>query len=315
MAFSDNPSADDRTLTKYLLGALPEEEAARLDELSISNDEFAWRLDAAENDLVDAYVRGELSPEDARQFKAFYLSSARRKEKVQLAQGLLEYERRAAATVKAAERSVVTAQSPVMQSPGRGWSMPRFAFQWGFAVASVALLLFGGYLLVQNLQLRRLLNQVQSEQATMSQHAQDLQKQLEQGKTALDEKAKPENAHADKLDQLTTVSLVLPPPTRGASQLPSVFVHPGTDLVVLVLSLEANDFPGYRAKLRDPVTNRTLWQSSKLTAGAGSQGAAISVSFGAGLLKQQNYIVDLQGIPSHGSAEMVGGYPFRVLLQ
>ncbi len=48
-------------ITQYLLGALPEEEAERLDELSFTSDEFAEALRAAEKDLVDAYLQGELT--------------------------------------------------------------------------------------------------------------------------------------------------------------------------------------------------------------------------------------------------------------
>jgi hypothetical protein len=51
-------SSDDEQLVRYLLGLLPDEEAERLDELSIADDELAWRLRAVEDDLVDAYVTG-----------------------------------------------------------------------------------------------------------------------------------------------------------------------------------------------------------------------------------------------------------------
>ena len=53
----------DEVLVRYLLGSLPHEEAERLDELSIADDTVASRLSEAENDLVDAYIRNELSGE------------------------------------------------------------------------------------------------------------------------------------------------------------------------------------------------------------------------------------------------------------
>ena len=46
---------DDRHLASYLLGLLPEEEAERLDEASVVDDELASRLCGVEDDLVDAY--------------------------------------------------------------------------------------------------------------------------------------------------------------------------------------------------------------------------------------------------------------------
>src|ERR1700737_3619454 len=88
MSLSDKQEYDDRVLTRYLLGALPGEEAERFDELSIADDEFASRLSAGENDLVDAYIRGEPSGEHLEQFKSFYLSSPKRREKVTFAEAL-----------------------------------------------------------------------------------------------------------------------------------------------------------------------------------------------------------------------------------
>ena len=52
---------DDEQLVRYLLGSLDEQDTERFDELSVSDDEFAGRLQAVENDLIDAHARGELS--------------------------------------------------------------------------------------------------------------------------------------------------------------------------------------------------------------------------------------------------------------
>ncbi|MFN2493080.1 MAG: hypothetical protein ABR501_09385, partial [Pyrinomonadaceae bacterium] len=73
---------DDQTVTQYLLGSLPEAEAERFDELSFTDDEFADALMAAEKDLVDAYVQGELTGAELEQFKSHYLASPLRREQV-----------------------------------------------------------------------------------------------------------------------------------------------------------------------------------------------------------------------------------------
>src|ERR1700720_1221919 len=87
---------DDQLLIRYLLGTLPEQETERLDELSIVGDDFACRLSEVENDLVDAYVSGQLSGETLERFQSSYLSSAARREKVRFAEALLARENRAA---------------------------------------------------------------------------------------------------------------------------------------------------------------------------------------------------------------------------
>lgn len=80
---------DDRVFVHYLLGLLPEEDAERLDELCVADDNVASRLCAVENDLVDAYIRGTLAEDALKRFESFYLASPRRREKVMVARGLL----------------------------------------------------------------------------------------------------------------------------------------------------------------------------------------------------------------------------------
>src|SRR5262245_12116577 len=87
---------DEQKVISYLLGALSETEAERLDELSVTDQEFAERLRRIEDELVDAYVRGELTGDWLDRFKAHYLASPLRREKVRFAQALLGYTDRAA---------------------------------------------------------------------------------------------------------------------------------------------------------------------------------------------------------------------------
>src|SRR5580698_5966117 len=111
-------SIDDEGVVRYLLGSASEEETARFDELSITDDEFAERLHAVENDLVDSYVNGELTGETLERFKAFYLSSEYRLEKVKFAESFL---------------SVTNARSESTK-----W---RFGPLWAWAAAAAVLML------------------------------------------------------------------------------------------------------------------------------------------------------------------------------
>ena len=113
---------------QYLLGTLSESETERLDELSFTDDEFAESLRAAENDLVDAYVRGELSEAERQRFGSHYLGTARKRERVKFAQGLHEW----AAREESAE---VKPRASELQTqrwfPGRAlFGKQRLAVQW-----------------------------------------------------------------------------------------------------------------------------------------------------------------------------------------
>jgi hypothetical protein len=77
-----------RTIRDYLLGQLPATEAERLDELSIADDTVAEQISAAEHDLVDAYVRGELRGAVLEQFRATYLTTPRGREAIGFAEAL-----------------------------------------------------------------------------------------------------------------------------------------------------------------------------------------------------------------------------------
>src|SRR5262245_44684608 len=118
---------DDAHLTSYLLGLLPDEEAQRLDQASIADDETASRLRVVENELVDAYVRGMLAGEQLERFESHYLVSARRRENVQFATGFLSAVERAATAQPqhGHNRALVFPMDRVDARPSGSWSPAR----------------------------------------------------------------------------------------------------------------------------------------------------------------------------------------------
>lgn len=313
MASSENQAFDDQALTRYLLGGLSAEEAERVDELSIADEEFSWRLNGLENDLVDAYVRGELAGKDLERFRSFYLSSAGRRRKVDFARGLLQLEQRAAMqTTEAGRARALYGSRPRLFS---GWHS---FFGWGFAGAAFVLLGLAIYLSLANFRLQRQLTEARQDRAAIEQRDRELEQQIRERKWP-DAEARNQLERLRKsqanVNQLRTVSLLLPPPMRGAGRISTISFHPGTDLfVVLLLLTESNEFPAYCAALKDPRSGQVLWRSQKVEAASLNDKQAVSISFPATLLKQQNYIVELAGVRGGGPA-VVADYAFRVVLQ
>jgi hypothetical protein len=281
MASAENQTYDDRLLTRYFLGALSEDETERLDELSIADDEFASRLQVVENDLVDAYVRGELAGETLEQFRSVYLSSAKRREKVQFAEALFR-----ATDLRPA---VTHRKSP------RTW-LP----EWALAAAASLLLFTSGFLLYQNLRLRGEMELAQAAIAALRQRAQT------------GAPSPPLEKSSPQARPVETVAIVLAPLTRGRSAVP-VFSLGSEDRVSLQLELESSDFARYRAVLKDAATGGVLWRSNELEASVRGQSSAVFTSIPAGILKQQNYTIELTGISAGGAAEFAGAYAFRVV--
>jgi hypothetical protein len=305
MPLADNQN--DQILVQYLLGALPAEETERLDELSVTDDDFATRLSVAENDLVDAYVRGDLPADTAERFRLIYASSQRRREKLRFAESLLLYQKREAVTVQPAVRQ---------KSPGRIrrlFTLPTLMPQWGLAAVAILLLAATGYLGMTNRRLRDQLIQAGVERISLEQREQQLARQLENSSP---ENAKGSATESQKpLDRLKIAAFVLTPAIRGAGQLPSVSTSPETDVVVLKIELEENDFPQYRAELEDSATRHVLWTNADLAAFSDGSQKAVSFAFRAALLKRQNYLVQLSGIRANGTSELISTYPFRALVK
>jgi hypothetical protein len=81
---------DERT-TAYLLDELPQDEAEQFEEQCFSQPEWPeMELEAAEEDLIQAYVKDELSPERRLRFEENYLTTEARKERVLLAKSFLQ---------------------------------------------------------------------------------------------------------------------------------------------------------------------------------------------------------------------------------
>ena len=62
-------------LTQYLLGQVSPSERERLEREYFSNDDTFREMLSAEDDLIDAYARGELSATERRQFEERFLNS------------------------------------------------------------------------------------------------------------------------------------------------------------------------------------------------------------------------------------------------
>jgi hypothetical protein len=279
----------------YLLGTLPEDETERLDELSITDDEFAWRLNAVENDLVDAYVRGELPPETRERFQAGYLSSEERREKVTFAEAFMS---RKTANVAAAKNA---RNVPL-------WSVVLFR-RWQWAATSLLVLATLGFLFYENWRLRNELARQTAATSAALERTHDLERLRDAGAGGLSE-APPKRSPQQKLK---TAAFFLVAQTRDANSVDMIAIPGGTDRVIFHLELESDDFPAYVATVRDPVTNQLVWRGSYLKSEPRPQGRVVSISLSRALLKPQHYTVELTGVSAAGASPFAGSYAFRVM--
>jgi hypothetical protein len=314
----DKNSVDDRMLTQYLLGALPEDDAERLDELSVTDDAVAARLDEVENHLVDAHVRGELPAEYEAAFRSFYLATPHRRAKVAFAGEL----------AKAADAAVI---SPELTRPlaGRatttgdssrrgifGWlTQPHLGLQWGFAAAALMLALVASYLLFVNRALMSRVMQVESLQLALDSKQREVLAELKAQSTP-PVTVPPHAANSAPAIVNVVASVLLLPQTRGVAQPAAVLIDKGAATVPVELALEPSDgFKRFDVALKDPATGKRIWSSGALALKHSANLSTVVVGLPAKLLKQQNYSIELNGITEKGAPDLAGTYAFHAVIR
>jgi len=282
---------DDRLVTQYLLGSTSGEETDRLDELSLTDDEFAARLDLVENDLVDAYVKGQLGGETLERFESFYLGSPRRQEKVRFAEAL----------AKLTDRPVAAAVSS--KAARHQWTLA-----WSFAGVAALLLLAASYLLYENRRIQSEVAEERSRSLTLEKRALELQQRLDRYGTP----ATAPTPTPPGVAPPTILAFLLSPQTRGIGSVAGIVLPTGIDIAAFQLRLESNDFSGFRAALRDAASNQIVWRSGGLKAQSKGNDSVVTVNLPTRLLKAQNYILEVNGVAPGDKEELVNTYAFRV---
>jgi hypothetical protein len=114
---------DERT-TSYLLEELTERDAEQFEEQLFKELEWpAADLDSAEEDLIDAYIRNELTPDRQRRFEEKYLTTDARRERVLLARSFL----RVVCSSEPAKQTWTERFAGFWKAPPARFATPRFA--------------------------------------------------------------------------------------------------------------------------------------------------------------------------------------------
>lgn len=148
-----NQRYNEREMTEYLLGSSSEEDTERFDAISVTDREFANLLDATENDLIDAYVHGDLTGATLERFETHYLSSVLRRDKVEFARSFQTYAQRHAVPNPGALASKLPRRRGSLSEWFFPSSMPkgqRSFLPWGLVAAALVLLTLAGWWTLQS---------------------------------------------------------------------------------------------------------------------------------------------------------------------
>jgi hypothetical protein len=306
---------EDRVLeVQYLLGALSEESRITFEDRYFGDSELFEGLVAAENDLIDSYVRGDLSESERKQFESCYLTSHERLERVEFAKSLRGYTFQAGM-----EASTRGRREP---STGR-WSVLAFlkaqtpAMQLALTIVFLGVVAGSSWIAVLNLRLRHELGQVRIQQTELQQQDQQLRQQI--AKLEAQSYQSEVGRKQQEIAQLqpsgsSIVSMILTAGlSRSSGEQQTLLIPPGTSSVRLQLSLERDDYPSYDVVLE---TADGVWirqESGLKSHSSHRESRKVTVQASPSVFKSGDYVLILNGVAVGERAAQIEAYTFRAV--
>jgi hypothetical protein len=321
---------DEELIAQFLLGNLPEEEQVPVEERAFRDPQFAKDVMVVENDLIDEYVRGELSDRDRLQFESRFLASSKRRQKIEFARALAKVvsESKSGVTEGAAFSTAADAPSSWWDAFVAFWRGPHLAFKVSATAAALMLVTSLSWLVTENLRLRAQLAQHQEastrEVAETRARSEDLNAQLQrerehrQRNEELLRKLQQERLGPDPKESRQPLSalasLVLWPGTaRSGGERPQLIVPQAARQAQLQIGLEGKpEYRQFRVELRTR-GGKEVWSQERLSARRSRVGWAVVVSLPTRALASGEYELALKGVGDEQKLEDVGYYYFSVL--
>ena len=343
---------EDIVIRKYLMGGLQPDEQLQLEERLFLDSEYFQMMKAAEDDLIDDYVYGELSPPEREGFKKYFLSTPDRQEALRIAQALKQYTsnhplQKSMASTGEHQRHAPSNQTffSFLRAPRQIWRLP-------LAAALLLAVIGASWLLVRILRPSNPPGQEQAQQPLSGEQQQaggptqdSRQQQSNTQSSNADSLSKPDQyaknqektetaSVSENKSAKTTVgnnpvrepapparrrpgpvySLILIPggPTRGDGDITRFDLRPVAGYANLQLILLGE--AGFSTYQATLLTdeNRPLRNWSGLKSTTGKSGKNVSLKIPTEFLTQGLYHIKLRGVSSTGDISDVSSYYFNV---
>ncbi len=313
----------DEQLISYLLGELPEDQCEQIEERFESDQDLFERMLALHDDLIDDYLRDELSARQRRQFERYFPATPQQRERIENARALMQ-----AVAAESAAATPILAEPRVEQVSI--WQQLRALLrgnQWAMgAAAAMVLLVFTitGLLLFEMLRLRNQLTQVGRQQEGLQQQiaeeharADRLAEELAQARTQRE--TPPGTTPSSRPEPDVIASLILSSDydqgARGGGGVPKLPVSPGSGVIQLQLKLVGADYRSYRVTLKEVSSGKTIRTWAGLRAQTAQPGKVVIIKTPASSFAgpAKDYIIILDGRTSEGRYENeIDKYSFQV---
>jgi hypothetical protein len=313
---------DENQPIKYLLGEMTEAEQARFEESFFQDAELSELVSDVENDLIDEYVREELSPSARERFERHFLVSERRRETVELARALLQAENAAAASKVVDSREQLPWWKAIFAAP----RVPRTALSYSLGAAALVFLLAGLWLFSEVGQLRNEVSRLEADRETRDRQNDQLREQASEQHRQSDELSAQKEELEQRLTELrqqggiperethsapALLTFILSPGTRGGDEPKKLSIPPGAPTIRLQLNISPGDeYPAYQVKLQTATGGQVrTWKGLRAASAKGVR--AVFVDVPANLLSASEYEVTLSGV-AKGQSETLAYYYFSL---
>jgi hypothetical protein len=324
---------------RYLLGGLSEGERTTIEERYFRDDKEFKELEIAEGELIDRYVRKELSATDQRQFEKMLRTSPRLVERVEFARILARQVPSPAPQQVDPEPAPEDVQSKNDKNQKFSWRDlfgPKLVLPPSVRVALVAPL---ALLLMMSVALVLVSKKLQTQSGRLAaeqQRLNDLEKQLaeQKGKSdQLDAAVRQSNLEKEELDKLLAYHQQLTELRQQSPVSPFLFelnpgggttrggggggkttvpIPRGTQVVVLNLNVENGKYSLYLASLQD-INHEPIMPQRQIRPVRRDGRNVIPFRVPASKLRPgRSYSIHVDGLIASGEPEDFNDYPFRV---
>ena len=304
---------------QHLLGLSSEAERERLESEFFDDDDAFQEMLTAEDDLIDAYARGELSAKERKQFEKRFLTSAQGRERLQFAR---------------------TLAGPLVAEPTRDGWWPGFlgsltghsAFARVAAVMAVLVVAVGfSWLIFDRSRMNNELRELRAERARLTEESAELQRiadaerarsaeltaQAERNQVSTPPtKPEPQRSQEPKTtEQFVSIAFfnLSPGGVRGGRR-KTLAVPQKARSITLRLSFERPSLhQEYRAAI-ETADGTSVWRNDSFGSRPNlTELARINLpSIPASALPPGDYVLSLSGKRSDGKFELVANYSFRI---
>jgi hypothetical protein len=311
---------NDELVQRFLLGNLSESERAELEDRFFANDDFFQELLIGEDDLIDAYVRGELPAAEGSLFERCCLSTQAGRERVEFSRALFRSVSgddpiALGAMAREADRNVAHSW---WRSLFDGFANRRPALNFTLAAALLVVVLGGLWLLANRGRTRT------AREEARTKHAPTV---TPRDSSPSVETAEQQPASGDENSNPTPPKGTPQKPVPSSPMIATITLQPGmvrdeggaapllltgrATKVRLQLMLEGERYRQYRATL-STADGMKLW-GRVIAEGTSGRSGSLALSLPADLLRNGDYVLALSGAKSDGKWESAADYSFRVV--